>query len=71
MSTTAFLEDSQVLGIISNALAKENITGKIVGEELKVLTMFEWIVAMLEHSNAFIALPGGLSTLEEIFHSFS
>jgi predicted Rossmann-fold nucleotide-binding protein len=59
------------LGIISNALAKENITGKIVGEELKVLTMFEWIVAMLEHSNAFIALPGGLSTLEEIFHSFS
>jgi len=26
---------------------------------------------MLEHSNAFIALPGGLSTLEEIFHSFS
>jgi len=71
VSTTAFLEDSQVLGIISNALAKENITGKIVGEELKVLTMFEWIVAMLEHSNAFIALPGGLSTLEEIFHSFS
>jgi hypothetical protein len=41
VSTTTFLEDSQVLGIISNALAKENITGKIVGEELKVLTMFE------------------------------
>jgi predicted Rossmann-fold nucleotide-binding protein len=23
---------------------------------------------MFEHVNAFIALPGGLSTLEEIFH---
>jgi len=27
--------------------------------------------AMFNHVDAFIALPGGLSTLEEIFHIFS
>jgi predicted Rossmann-fold nucleotide-binding protein len=26
---------------------------------------------MFNHVNAFIALPGGLDTLEEIFHIFS
>jgi len=67
VSTSAFLGGSQVLGIIPNALAKQNITGKTVGEELIVSTMPERIVAMLEHSDAFIALPGGLGTLEEIF----
>jgi len=67
VSTAAFLGGSQVLGIIPKALAKQNITGKTVGEELKVSTMPERIAAMLEHSDAFIALPGGLGTLEEIF----
>jgi predicted Rossmann-fold nucleotide-binding protein len=71
VSTTAFLGDNQVLGIIPKALAKENITGKTVGEDLKVLTMFEQITTMLEHSDTFIALPGGLGTLEEIFQIFS
>jgi hypothetical protein len=41
MSTAAFLGGIQVLGIILNALSKENIIGKTVGEELKVLTMSE------------------------------
>jgi predicted Rossmann-fold nucleotide-binding protein len=33
--------------------------------------MFEQITTMLEHSDTFIALPGGLGTLEEIFQIFS
>jgi hypothetical protein len=41
ISTVEFLGGIQVLGIILNALSKENIIGKTVGEELKVLTMFE------------------------------
>jgi predicted Rossmann-fold nucleotide-binding protein len=68
VSTSVFLGGSQVLGIIPKALAKVDITGKTIGEELQVLTMFERMSAMFEHVNAFIALPGGLSTLEEIFH---
>jgi hypothetical protein len=39
--TTVFLKDSQVLAINPNALSKEKIIGKTIGEELKVLTMSE------------------------------
>ncbi|XP_024443775.1 uncharacterized protein LOC112324549 [Populus trichocarpa] len=59
---------SQVLDIISKALAKVDIIRKTVGEELQVSTMSKRINAMFDHADAFIALPGGLSTLKEIFH---
>jgi hypothetical protein len=62
---------SQVLGIIPKALAKVDITGKTIVEELQVFTMSERMFVMFEHVNAFIVLPGGLSTLKKIFHIFS
>ncbi|XVE80980.1 hypothetical protein DITRI_Ditri15bG0025400 [Diplodiscus trichospermus] len=67
MSTAAHVERSQVLGIISTALAEGNFVGKTVGEELRVPTMQDRISKMLDNSDAFIALPGGIGTLEEIF----
>ena len=39
VSTTAFLGGSQVLGVISKALAKVDLIGKTVGEELQVSIM--------------------------------
>ena len=68
VSTTAFLGGSQVLGIIPKALAKVDIIGKTVREELQVSTMFDRMNTMFNHADAFIALPGGLGTLKEIFH---
>ena len=68
VSTTVFLGGSQVLDIISKALAKVDIIRKTVGEELQVSTMSKRMNAMFDHADAFIALPGGLSTLKEIFH---
>jgi len=68
VSTAAFLGGSQVLGIIPKALAKVDIIGKIVGEELQVSIISKRMNAMFDHVDAFIALPGGLGTLEEIFH---
>ncbi|PON51804.1 Cytokinin riboside 5'-monophosphate phosphoribohydrolase [Parasponia andersonii] len=67
VSIATFIGGSQVLGIIPKALTEGSITGKTVGEELKVLTMHERIQKMLDHSDAFIALPRGIGTLEEIF----
>ncbi|XP_073049502.1 probable cytokinin riboside 5'-monophosphate phosphoribohydrolase LOG6 [Primulina eburnea] len=58
---------SEVLGIIPITLA--NLTGPTIGEEMKVDNMYERITQMIEHSDAFIALPGGFGTLEEIFHT--
>jgi hypothetical protein len=71
MSKAAFLGENQVLGVVPKALAKEDIIGKTIGEELQVSTMFDRMNAMFNHANAFIALPGSLGTLEEIFHIFS
>jgi uncharacterized protein (TIGR00730 family) len=56
------------LGIIPKALAKVDIIEKIVGEELQVSIISKRMNAMFDHVDAFIALPGGLGTLEEIFH---
>jgi predicted Rossmann-fold nucleotide-binding protein len=56
------------LGVIPKALAKVDLIGKTVGEELQVSIMSKWIDTMFDHADAFITLPGGLGTLEEIFH---
>jgi uncharacterized protein (TIGR00730 family) len=68
VSIAAFLGGSQVLGVVPKALAEGDIIGKTVGEELQVSTMSEQLSVMFNHADAFIALPGGLGTLEEIFH---
>jgi predicted Rossmann-fold nucleotide-binding protein len=68
VSIVAFLGGSQVLGVVPKALAKGDIIGKTIGKELQVSTMSDRLNAMFNHDDAFIALPGGLGTLEEIFH---
>ena len=71
VTTAAYQGGGEVLGIIPRALTQRNITGKIVGEELRVSSMYEQMVYMLTKSNAFIALSGGYGTLEEISQIFS
>ena len=68
MSIVVFLGGSQVLGVVPKALAKGDIIGKIIGEELQVSTMYDRMNAMFNHVDAFIALLGGLDILEEIFY---
>ncbi|XVE88975.1 hypothetical protein DITRI_Ditri19aG0112800 [Diplodiscus trichospermus] len=67
VSTAAHVGGSQVLGIIPTALIEGNFARKTVGEELQVPTMQDRIWKMLDNSDAFIALPGGIGTLEENF----
>ena len=57
--TAAFLGGSQVLGVIPKALAKEDIIGKTIGEELQVSTMSDQMNTMFNHADTFIVLPGG------------
>ena len=64
----AFLGGIQVLRVVPKTLAKGDIIGKTIGEELQVSTMFDRMNAMFNYADTFIALPGGLGTLEEIFH---
>ncbi|XVE83574.1 hypothetical protein DITRI_Ditri16bG0097800 [Diplodiscus trichospermus] len=67
VSATAHVGGSQLLVIIPTTLAEGNFARKTVGEELRVLTMQDRIWKMLNNYNAFIALPGSIGTLEEIF----
>jgi uncharacterized protein (TIGR00730 family) len=68
LSIAAFLGGSQVLGVVPKVLAKEDLIGKTIGEELQVSTMSDRLNTMFKHDDAFIALPGGMGTLKEIFH---
>ncbi|XVF01844.1 hypothetical protein REPUB_Repub04eG0124100 [Reevesia pubescens] len=70
-ATAAYLGGSKVLGVIPRALATGNTTGKIVGDEILVSCIHECINIMIANDDAFIALPGGFGTLEEIFQMTS
>ncbi|XVE70157.1 hypothetical protein DITRI_Ditri10aG0049500 [Diplodiscus trichospermus] len=67
VSTAAHVGGNQVLGIIPIAFVEGNFARKTVGEELRAPTMQDRIWKMLDNSNAFIALPSGIGTLEENF----
>ncbi|XVF14073.1 hypothetical protein REPUB_Repub09cG0025400 [Reevesia pubescens] len=67
VATAAHLGGSKVFGVISRALAIGNTTGKTVGDEILVSYIHKRINIMIANADAFIALPGGFGTLEEIF----
>ncbi|XVF04653.1 hypothetical protein REPUB_Repub05bG0103300 [Reevesia pubescens] len=67
VATTAHLGGSKVLGVIPRALAIGNTAGKTVEDEILVPCIHERINIMIANADAFIALPGGFGTLEEIF----
>ncbi|XVF17662.1 hypothetical protein REPUB_Repub10bG0142700 [Reevesia pubescens] len=67
VAIAAQLGGSQNLGIIPRAIARRNIIGKTIGNEILVSYMHERMNIMIENADAFIALPGGFGTLEEIF----
>ncbi|XVF14745.1 hypothetical protein REPUB_Repub09cG0088100 [Reevesia pubescens] len=67
VATAAYLEGSKVLGVIPSALALRNSARKTIGDEIMVSCLHERLNIMNENSDAFITLPGGFGTLEEIF----
>nr|GLL41059.1 hypothetical protein DM860_001771 [Ipomoea trifida] len=55
-----------VLGVIPKTLMPRELTGETVGEVKAVADMHQRKAEMAKHSDAFIALPGGYGTLEEL-----
>ncbi|XP_008813587.1 cytokinin riboside 5'-monophosphate phosphoribohydrolase LOG3-like [Phoenix dactylifera] len=60
-----------VIGIIPRSLMGREITGETVGEVRAVGSMHQRKAEMARHSDAFIALPGGYGTLEELLEVIS
>ncbi|KAL6575961.1 hypothetical protein OROHE_000432 [Orobanche hederae] len=67
-AASTYMEGVKVLGIIPKPLAKSKITGETIGDEFRSVSMQDRISHMINNDDAFITLPGGFGTLEELFH---
>ncbi|KAL6586409.1 hypothetical protein OROMI_001397 [Orobanche minor] len=68
VAASAYVEGVKVLGIIPKPLAESKITGTTIGDEFRAVNMQDRITHMINYVDAFITLPGGFGTLEELFH---
>ena len=66
VSGTVFRKGGKVLGVIPVALQPVELSGESVGEVRVVADMHERKALMAKEADAFIALPGGFGTLEEL-----
>lgn len=57
----------EVIGVIPRALISEEVAHPGLSELLEVDTMFERKRRMMELSDGFVSLPGGVGTLDELF----
>ena len=60
-------EGGEVIGVIPGALVEREIAHRRLTELRVVETMHERKAGMAALADAFVALPGGLGTLEELF----
>lgn len=71
VANAALAAGAKVIGVIPHALvAREQGHGGL-DELIVVDTMHERKRLMAEHSDAFIALPGGIGTFEELFEAWT
>ncbi|XLR68544.1 hypothetical protein S83_019216 [Arachis hypogaea] len=66
ISQVVFDGGRHVLGVIPKTLMPREITGETVGEVRAVSGMHQRKAEMARQADAFIALPGGYGTLEEL-----
>ncbi|KAG6513622.1 hypothetical protein ZIOFF_023954 [Zingiber officinale] len=66
ISQTVYDGGFHVLGVIPKALVPIEISGETVGEVKVVSNMHERKAVMARQADAFIALPGGYGTMEEV-----
>ncbi len=67
LADAALAAGGHVIGIIPEALAAREVAHRTVSELHVVGSMHERKALMAVHADAFLALPGGFGTLEELF----
>jgi uncharacterized protein (TIGR00730 family) len=67
VADTVLQRGGDVVGVIPAALAAKEIAHQGLTELLVVDSMHARKAAMAERADAFVALPGGMGTLEEVF----
>lgn len=67
IANTVLKGGGEVIGVIPQSLVEKEVSHQGLSELKVVSTMHERKAIMAELSDGFIALPGGLGTLEELF----
>lgn len=67
IADTVLSHGGEVIGIIPQALADKELAHSGLSELIVVKSMHERKNLMADHADGFIALPGGIGTLEELF----
>lgn len=67
VARTVFEAGGEVIGVIPKALAEKEVAYTALTDLRVVESMHERKALMAKLSDAFIALPGGLGTIEELF----
>jgi uncharacterized protein (TIGR00730 family) len=71
LADTALAEGGEAIGVIPQGLVDREIAHTGLTELRVVGSMHERKALMAELSDAFVALPGGLGTLEELFEIYT
>lgn len=60
--------NGRVVGVVPNILEQRNRVSRFIDTKINTANLSDRKDYMLEHSSVFIALPGGIGTLDEVFH---
>ena len=66
LSSTALEQGGRVVGVIPTLFSEDIIRSQSVTELVRVRSMAERKEYLIAHSDAFVALPGGIGTIDEI-----
>ena len=67
VADSALAHGARVVGVIPRTLVEREVAHLALDEQLVVDTMHQRKQAMAERADAFLALPGGIGTLEELY----
>jgi uncharacterized protein (TIGR00730 family) len=71
LADAALAAGGEVVGVMPHGLVQREVAHTGLSELLVVDTMHERKAIIAERSDAFVALPGGLGTLEEFFETWT
>ena len=67
LSGAALEQGGRVVGVIPTLFSEDIIRSQCVTELVRVRSMAERKEYLIAHSDAFVALPGGIGTIDEVF----
>lgn len=71
LANAALAEGGEVIGVMPDHLVEREQAHHGLTQLIRVANMHERKASMAAHADAFVALPGGIGTLEELFEAWT